>query len=610
MRALLFLILLAVPAFARVAFAQSANAPSAPQALDARNASLLALKREQIALWQTEIERAGRFAPSSWSDALHRTRARAEQIRRTEGDAAALASTSFQERAYFARNDGSPQPYYVALPTNYTPTKKYPLVIFLHGYSPDTSKINPWIASDDTIRGAQRRGFILAMPYGRRNSDFVQWGQDDVLRVREECNRLFSVDESRTFLLGVSMGGYGAYAAGLHSIDKWAGIAAISGRTDFYLWFDIRRADLPVWKRVLFDADDPRTLELNARNTPILVQHGALDGTVPVEHSRLIADDARKLGLPLRYIEDPYGAHFGNFQYDAVERALDWFQDRLPLPTPRALTIVAGDLREAKSSWASIQAFSDYAQTARLDASVMADKIVVKTSNVARFRLDLPPAIAPDAANMALEVDGAISSHVATGQTIEWSAPDAKVGKSPNVTGPFKSLMRDPFLLVYGDDNDARAARDFAARWKAWADGDARLKSAREVGAADQANFNLILFGTRATNPLIALVADDLPLELTPRGYRIGQKIIEATDLGLRLVWKSPWNETRLIGVCSGEIWGTALPINHIWDLVPDYIVYDYRTLSDGTNRPLAAGFFDGDWQLTTVPRQDTQDEK
>ncbi len=598
MRVLFLLALFIVPAFAQ----------TASQPLDARNAALLALKREQAALWQAEIDGAGRFTPYGWNDALRRARARAEQVRQTEGDAAAIPFHSFQERAYFARNDGSPQPYYVALPTDYTPTKKYPLVVFLHGYSPDISKINPPVASPDTVRGAQRRGFILAMPYGRRNSDFVQWGQDDVLRVREECLKLFSVDEDRVFLLGVSMGGYGAYATGLHSIDKWAAIAAISGRSDFYLWFDLRRNKLPAWKRILFDADDPRTLELNARNTPILVQHGALDGVVPVEHSRLIADDARKLGLPLRYIEDKYGSHFGDFHYEATERALDWFEQRGPIPPPRALTVVAGDLREASGRWASIEAFQDYTQIARLDAHAMADKIVVKTRNVASFRLELPPEIRPNSATVPLEVDGEVVGQFETDKPIIWSAPAAKLGKSPTRTGPFKSLMRDAFLLVYGDDNDARAARTFATRWQIFADGKARLKSAADISPADKANFNLILFGTRATNPLIAQIANDLPLELTPTGYRIGTKTVEARDIGLRMVWKSPWEEARLIGVCSGETWGTGLPPNHVWDLIPDYIIYDYRSEADGTNRPLEAGFFDGDWELTSIFRQDKQD--
>ena len=178
------LTLLALLAFTTNALAQT---QAQAQPLDARNASLYALKQEQIALWQAEIERAGRYAPYQWKDALGQEQARAQQIRRTEGDAASIPFNSFQERAYFARNDGSPQPYYVVLPTGYTPTKKYPLVVFLHGYSTDISKINPWILPPEPLRDAQKRGYIVAMPYGRRNSDFVQWGQDDVLRVRAEC---------------------------------------------------------------------------------------------------------------------------------------------------------------------------------------------------------------------------------------------------------------------------------------------------------------------------------------------------------------------------------------------------------------------------------------
>ncbi len=591
MRALLFLLLLVLSG------AVAASAQPAPSALDSRNASLLAFKREQVTLWEEAIARAGTYAPYQWENALRKTRARADKIQRTEGDAASVPFTLFQERAYFARNDGSAQPYYVALPFGYTPTKKYPLVVFLHGYSPDLSKINPWLPSTEFVQNAQKRGFILAMPYGRRNSDFVQWGEDDVTRVRAECLRLFSVDQNRVFLLGISMGGYGAYAAGFHTIGNWAAIAAISGRTDFYLWFDIKRANLPPWKRVLFDADDPRTLELNARNTPVYVQHGALDGTVPVEHSRRLNADALKLGLPLRYDEDPQGSHFGDFQFEAMIRALDWLEKRPALPMPRALTIVAGDLREARGRFAAIEAFADYAKTARLDVNLTSDKIIVKTENVARFSLQIPTELQP-AARLPLEVDGTIVGQFATKAPIIWSAPDAKLGKSPDKTGPFKSLMRDPFVLVYGDADDKRAAQDFAERWQNWTDGAARIKSADEVTEQDKADFNLILFGTRATNSLLAQISDDLPLELVPGGYRIGTKTVEEEGIGLRMVTASPWNKARLIGVCSGENWGAGLPINHIWDLVPDYIIYDYRTENDGTNRPVEAGFFDGDWQL------------
>ena len=570
------------------------NAP----AVNPVNAPLLALKREQIALWQREITAAGRFAPATWLSTLRQIRARAAQIQGDPDDAADGAS--IQERAYFARNDGSAQVYYLALPDGYTPLKKWPLVVFLHGYSPSITKINPWILTGPLIEDAQKRGFILAMPYGRRDSDFVQWGQDDVMRVRAEVTRLFSVDEKRNYLVGTSMGGYGAYAMGFHTAGEWAAIAPIAARSDFYVWFNLEREQLPPWKRILFDADDPRTLALNARNTPLLVQHGELDGVVPVAHARLMAGDAGALGLPLQYIETPSGTH-ASVQVEAIERAFAWFETRPILPAPRALTLVAGDLREAKQSWARIEAFQSYTEMARLDVNALPDRIVVKTRNVGRFVLNVPPTFFPDGNPIPLEVDG-VPRTVDPLAPVVWNANDAKTGKTPTKTGPFKSLMRDRFILVYGDAGDALAARYFAARWKTWADGDATIKSAAAVTEADKAGANLILFGTRETNALLAQIGAELPVELTPGGYRIGDKRVVAPYAGLRMVWKSPWNEARLIGVCSGVDWGETLPFNHIWDLIPDYIVYNAQTETDGTNRALEAGFFDGNWELPGKP--------
>ena len=166
--------------------------------------------------------------------------------------------------------------------------------------------------------------------------------------------------------------------------------------------------------------------------------------------------------------------------------------------------------------------------------------------------------------------------------------------------------MRDRFILVYSNADGERAARHFAARWKAWADGDAEIKSVADVRESDKADANLMLFGTRETNSLIAEIADQLPLELTKDGYRIGEKTVVTPNVGLRLVWKSPWNDARLIGVCSGDNWGETLPFNHIWDLIPDYIIYNNELELDGTNHALEAGFFDGNWEL---PEENSQGE-
>ncbi len=579
-----------------------------------QNSALLAFKREQIALAEQTEKQYGGFGWPELSTWIRGAKARALQIEAATGDAATTVPSNtayrLEERAYFAESDGSAQPFWVALPSDYSPDKKWPLAVFLHGYSPAISKLSPAILDGDTLAGATKLGFVVAVPYGRRNSDFVQWGEDDVMRVKRECLANYSIDPDRTFLTGASMGGYGAYAVALHTPGQWTAVAPIAGRTDLYRWFGVLRSEVPVWRSLLYDADDPRTLIENGRGTPFFSQHGALDRTVPVEHSRMWMSDATRLQLPYLYTEVPDVGHENAFQWPAISRAFEWLAQQPPRPAPREISFSSGDLREAQGDWAQIQAFSDYAQMARLDAKINGSAVEVKLKNVARFSLDLK---AFALGTVALSVDGAKAGDFDSTKPLVWSAPDAKTGKSPRRCGPFKSLLRDPFTLVYGDERDRKDALRFAREWNECTDGNASVKSARDVSDADKEDKNLILFGSRESNPLLREIGDALPLELTKSGFRLGKKNFEGKNLGLRMVRPSPWSVHRLVGVCAGAWWGSALPVNHKWDLLPDYIVYDgTQTERAGlqderggipsehyeTNRAIRAGFFDGDWNL------------
>ncbi|RYG53501.1 hypothetical protein EON80_32650, partial [bacterium] len=340
--------------------------------------------------------------------------------------------------AYFAP-DGSAQPYWVAMPQGYNPNRKWPLVVYLHGYTSDVSKLNPWFPPMEIIEAATKRGFMLAIPYGRRNSDFVQWGQDDTLQVKREAIANYSIDTSRVFLTGASMGGYGVYAVALHDPGQWTAAAAICGRTDFYLWFDIKREDQPVWKRALYDADDPRFLITNARNTRLFVQHGALDLTVPVEHSRRFAADAKALDLPVQYLEQPKGDHWFDFQVGAVGRAIEWFRGLPSYVPPRKVELVAVDLREAKSHWARIEAFEKYGEKATLSAQIGADKITVITQNVSKFTLEPPARYLKGGQLVTVTVNGEeLPKPFDPLLPIVWQRAGAKIGKQPLRSGPFK----------------------------------------------------------------------------------------------------------------------------------------------------------------------------
>ncbi len=584
--------------------------------VDLQNLALLKFKIAQAELLFKNIEsnRAQYVLQSPYDETkteIQTILTRAETIASAQGDAAHATRLVQQERAYIARADGSVQPYWVFLPPNYTPDKKWPLVVFLHGYSPDISKIKPWIPGPATWQPATSRGFILAVPYGRRNSDFVGIGEDDTLVVTDEVAAHYSVDPARTFLLGSSMGGYGAHAIGMHRPDRFAAVAVMCGRTDFYLWFNLQREEVAKWKQILYDADNPRSLKINAFQLPIFIQHGAQDSIVPIEHSRLFYADLKKLGYPAYFREIEDGTHYIYFEYSTFEVALDWMKKFQKPPAPRRVRYATGALRTNSSYWVSIEGFEDYEKLATIDAEIKKENVIsVQSENVSRFELRPPVQFLKAGEPITLVVNGLMQTEkFAADKPLQWSREENKLYKTQKKSrrvGPIKEAYRDPFLLVYGtlqNGEDEIQARHFRQEWDDYADGQPPIKADKAVTPEDKKNFNLVLFGTRESNLLLQEISDGLPLELTSNGYRIGSQNYSSADkqLGLQLCYPSPFDENRMIVVQSGLLWGSALPVNHKLDLLPEFIVFD-ETIeeSDQTNRALAAGFFDDNWQLPT----------
>ncbi len=621
------------------ALARRINTGQAPA--DPQNYPLLRFKLEQARLWIYQVENGLTTFPEDMLKQVDEALSRAEIVAGAQGDAVFPAPSQVHERAYVAASDGSVQPYWVYVPKGYTPKNQYPLAVFLHGYSPYISKVNPWVPDEATWSLFTERGFILAVPYGRRNTDFVGVGEDDTVIVTESVKARYSVDPNRVFLMGASMGGYGVYAVGLHRPDLWAGLSAMSGRTDFYLWFKLDRANVPWWKQLLYDANDPRHLADNAYSLPIFLQHGAQDTLNDPEQSRRFYNDLKTLGYPVRYREVQDGDHYIYFEADTYVQAIEWAAKVTRQSAPKRVVYTSGDLRNHRAYWARIEGFEDYTQSAHLEAEIKpGNQIAVTTRNVARFVLEPPAALLKNGQAVTLTVNGAADARqFAIGQPIAWPAAEGEKGKaendfpgvkSPRRCGPIKNAYRDPFLLVYGtlqekpgapplpeaaDKSATLADRTWALRfareWSVYADGYPRLKADKDVTADDRKNFNLILFGTRASNSILAEIAEALPLELLPDGYRLGKetvKVEKPKEIGLQFCYASPFDARRLVVVQSGLFWGDHLPANHKFDLLPDYIVFDgsieagaqtdHFDLTDQTNHALACGFFDGKWQL------------
>jgi len=139
--------------------------------------------------------------------------------------------------------DGIPRHYQLHVPPNYDQSKPMPLVIVLHGHGQDGSDIEKAAGIDAK---ADKEGFIVAYPDATRwfgNKQLSAWDTDNGLvppgadvddvgflnKVIDNSQSQLSVDQKRTYLVGVSNGGMMAYKAAAELSDKIAAVVDISG---------------------------------------------------------------------------------------------------------------------------------------------------------------------------------------------------------------------------------------------------------------------------------------------------------------------------------------------------------------------------------------------
>lgn len=543
-------------------------------------------------------------------DAL--ARARAGQVGH-RGQTGGETPDNYFTRAYFCRTDESPQPYHLRLPDNYSDDREWPLIIFLHGYVLETSKIEPWVLAASQWSLAPSQGMIFCLPHGRRNSDFLGIGEVDVLRVIEEMQRWYRIDPERIYLTGCSMGGYGGWAIGLRHPDRFAALALMSGQTDFFVW-ERRERDEVRFKSWCILQNNPIDLAGNARSLPMHLQHGEFDNLVPTEHSRLIAPVMERLGYDFRYEERAGLGHYLYWEDEPLERMFAALDDHRRAAAPPRVSFTTYTTKYGRAYWADLRAFHRKAEPASIDAEVGEQGVTATCRNVAELWLDLPEALRRG--EPAVTVNGQAAGRLGAGPhriTIdaEGRPSPAEPGQPgpPPLMGPMREVFNAPFIAVVGTGgsdadrahNRARAEA-FRTEWWQFAEGLAPLAFDRDLTAEQVAGRNLVIFGEpgTVTLPGIADPAATLPRGVTlQRGrYTFGEKVYQGDELGCFLLVPHPLRAGGLICWSSGEAYGAALPYNHKYDLIPELLVYHREADWDGCNKFLLGGFLGWDWQL------------
>ena len=493
--------------------------------------------------------------------------------------------------------DNSDQPYALYLPRRFDALKKYPLVVGLHAeetnHSVNLVQLLGQMSTPSQIGVAVGFGFpplrdvdfMVACPFARGTMGYQGIAEQDVYDMLADVERHYPIDLDRVYLTGISMGGGGALRLALTRPDVWAAVAPVCA----------------------FPIPGSEELAPNALNLPIRLFHGALDPAVPAASSR---DWQRRLldaGAPAEYIEYPGVLHNAWTSAYHDSGIFTWFAQFRRNPAPPRVRLVTRSYRYASAYWLRIDGMAPGA-LASLDASLTGKAAArVETRDVDGFSflgnvVDLPGVVTVDGAAIRVRPGSLLSFFKADGRWRQGMAPAS--GKRPGAEGPIAAAVSGPHIYVYGTADhpppEVEAARrreaERAADWSAPPYAHIALtlevKADAAVADADIDSANLVLFGSRETNSLIARFAPRFKLELNPGAADYGLLFIAPVGKRYALVSSGlPWWTGAEEAQRGGDPF--APPAFRLLTTFKDFILF-----RGSLANVVSEGYFDRNWKV------------
>ena len=494
--------------------------------------------------------------------------------------------------------DNSDQPYALYLPKTFDPAQKYPLVVSLHAEESDhrlnlRQLFGKGILGAETMGEAARRfpplpdvPFIVACPLARGAvppGPYRGIAEKDIYDMLADVERRFPVDPDRVYLTGVSVGGGAALRLALTRPDIWAAVAPVC-------------------------AEPPSEMEAlagNALNLPILLFHGEQDPIVSAQSSRRLQKRFLDLGAPAEYVEYPalrHNAWDRAYRNAAIFDVLGKFHRRR---FPDRVRFTTSQYKYTEAYWVRLDRLTP-GQPAAVDARFAAlNRIEVATHDLDGLTLSLAGHPQFSGAHpLSVTIDGTTLhpkgrdtvSFVRSGNS--WTpgfAPLLGAVKRPGLEGPLAEAIASRHIYVYGE---SAADHDAAATAAQWSTPRGQLlvsfpvMADKDVTAEDIATANLILFGSRQTNSLIARFAGRLPLELNPSAADYGLVFIAGIGAHYVVVNSGlPWWTGAAQVKRSG--WRQTPAPYHVLESLGDYVLF-----RGSLEHVVAEGRFDRNWRL------------
>jgi dipeptidyl aminopeptidase/acylaminoacyl peptidase len=237
---------------------------------------------------------------------------------------------------------------WLTLPENYDASKKYPMIVSVHGGP--SSEVGPGNAGGGNGLYAHLGYFVLSPnprgSYGQgeafvqaNRKDFGYGDLRDILKGVDTAEKQYSIDDKRLGLTGWSYGGFMSMFA-ITQTNRFRAAVAGAGISNWQSYYGENSIDQ--WMVPFFGAtvyDDPAVYAkssainfINKVTTPELILVGDRDGECPAPQSYEMWHALRALGKKTELVVYPNEGHgFTNPAHsaDRTARTVAWFEDNM-----------------------------------------------------------------------------------------------------------------------------------------------------------------------------------------------------------------------------------------------------------------------------------------
>lgn len=198
--------------------------------------------------------------------------------------------------------------YRIYVPTNLRAGEHLPVMLYLHGRyrRGDDNQAQLRDLADVIRERPENFPYIIVFPQSRPEMRWSGRMMTQSLAALDQTVKEFDADDSRLFIGGFSLGGFGVWHMAITHPDKFAAIVSVAGGMQpIGSISDEDRALLSPQVMAAAASSDPHLAYTTVLGkTPVWLVHGSADEAVPVEASRKIVAALKAAGdTDVNYVE-------------------------------------------------------------------------------------------------------------------------------------------------------------------------------------------------------------------------------------------------------------------------------------------------------------------